>query len=424
MKVIIVGAGLSGLSTAIALRKFIPTSQSLEVKIYDNTNLETGNGSSTAQGAPKVSTSRLGAGLGLQANGLRVLEDLDPALKRRVFAAGFPCKSFTWKTAGNWLLGREYVDVLPISRPFLINCLQDTLPAGSVTYKKVARVVTRQGQRPVVQFEDGSPEETADLVVGADGIRSTVRADLFGADEKYRPQYAGICAVGGVLDVPLPKHLLDNPSMLFYMGATGVFGYSGLTQSDANKLLYWSVYETSLPSRGLKLDHDMMIRQLRDRHGDWADPLIRQCLEKANIDNIFPIFVMPDLPYWGRDGCVLIGDAAHALPPRSGQGASQAFEDGEAFALLLAGYLSKGQNVDDAISQSILGLFNVRAERVKGIREEAMRWKDPKMPMSWLRTCGLYITLFLLVKVKNVMNYFHRTETWNVRDAVSSYLAR
>ncbi|OTA97860.1 hypothetical protein M434DRAFT_64787 [Hypoxylon sp. CO27-5] len=421
MKVIIVGAGLSGLSTAIALRKFIPANQPIEVKIYDNTDLD--NGKSTEQATPKVSTSRLGAGLGLQANGLRVLEDLDPALKQRVFAAGFPCKSFTWKTAGNWLLGREYVDVLPISRPFLINCLQDALPESSVIYKKVTRVVTRQGHRPVVQFEDGSPDETADLVIGADGIRSTIRGNLFGEDEKYRPQYAGICAVGGVLHVPLPKHLLDNPSMIFYMGATGVFGYSGLTQSDKSKLLYWSVYETDLPPRGLKLDHDKMIQQLRERHGDWADPLIRQCIEKANLDNMYPIFVMPDLPYWGRDGCVLIGDAAHALPPRSGQGASQAFEDGEALALLLAGYLEKGHDVDEAISRSILGLFEVRAGRVKRIKEEAMRWKDPKMPMSWLRTCGLYISLFILVRVKNIVNYFRRKEPSNVRDAVSRYLA-
>ncbi|KAI1390352.1 uncharacterized protein F4822DRAFT_233677 [Hypoxylon trugodes] len=422
MKIIIVGAGLSGLSTAIALRKFIPTSQSLEVKIYDNINPATGQ--ATEQESSNVATSQLGAGLGLEANGIRVLDNLDPTLKSKVYAAGFPCTHFTWKTAGDWLLGREYVDVLPISRPFLINCLQETLPAGVVIHQKVARVITRQGKKPVVQFEDESPDETADLVIGADGIRSTVRRDLFGEDEKYRPQYAGICAVGGVLDVPLPKHLLDNPTMVFYMGSTGVFGYTGLTQADKNKLLYWSVYETDLPGRGLKLDHDLMIQQIRERHGDWTDPLIRQCLQKANLDNVYPIFVMPDLPYWGRDGCVLVGDAVHALPPRSGQGASQAFEDGEALGLLLSGYLEKGYDTNEAISRSILGLFEIRAGRVQRIRADAMRWKDPKMPMSWLKTCGLYITLFILVRVNRVLSFFRRGESWNVRDAVSKYLKR
>ncbi|KAI1400462.1 hypothetical protein F4819DRAFT_366183 [Hypoxylon fuscum] len=416
MKVIIVGAGLSGLSTAIALRKFVPASQSLDIKIYENT--DQGTSQSAQLATPKVSTSRLGAGLGLQANGLRVLEDLDPELKRRVYAAGFPCTYFTWKTASDWLLGREYVDVLPISRPFLINCLQDTLPEGSVVYKKVVRVLGQQGCKPVVQFEDGSPDESADLVVGADGIRSTVRRDLFGEDE------SGICAVGGVLDVALPQHLLDNPSMVFYVGSTGVFGYTGLTQSDKNKLLYWSVYETDLPGRGLKLDQDLMIQQLRQRHGNWADPLIGQCLAKASLDNIYPIFVMPDLPHWGRDGCVLVGDAAHALPPRSGQGASQAFEDGETLAMLLAGYLERKHSPDDAFSRSILGLFEVRAERVKSIKADALRWKDPKMPMSWLKTCGLYIALFVLVRLKNIPNFFRRGGALSVQDAVSGYLAR
>ncbi|KAH9988584.1 FAD/NAD(P)-binding domain-containing protein [Xylariaceae sp. FL0662B] len=168
MKVVIIGAGLSGLGTAIALRKYVPAGQHLEINIYDNTNPD-----------DNADQSRLGAGLGLQANGLHVLNDLDHALREKVYAVGFPCKHFTWKTAGDYLLGREYLDLLPISRLLLINCLQETLPKDAVTYKT----------KPLVQFEDGSPDEVADLVVGADGIRSTVRHDLFGDDEKYRPNY-------------------------------------------------------------------------------------------------------------------------------------------------------------------------------------------------------------------------------------------
>ncbi|KAI1253439.1 hypothetical protein MGN70_005647 [Eutypa lata] len=60
----------------------------------------------------------------------------------------------------------------------------------------------------------------------------------------------------GVLDIPLPRHLIENPSMVFSMGPTGVFGYTGLTQADQNKLLYWSVYETALPDRDAKLDRN------------------------------------------------------------------------------------------------------------------------------------------------------------------------
>ncbi|KAI8962738.1 FAD/NAD(P)-binding domain-containing protein [Daldinia sp. FL1419] len=171
MKVIIIGAGLRGLSTAIALRKLIPASQPLEVKIYDNINPSTGQATEQTT-TPQIRTSRLGAELGLQADGLRVLEDLDPVLRRNVYATGFPCTRFTWKTASDWLLS-----------------VYEILPPGSVIRKKVQRVVTRQGRKPVVQFEGGSPDEIADLVVGADRIRSTVRHDLFGDDKKYRPRY-------------------------------------------------------------------------------------------------------------------------------------------------------------------------------------------------------------------------------------------
>ncbi|KAL7628536.1 hypothetical protein AAE478_000051 [Parahypoxylon ruwenzoriense] len=427
MKVIIVGAGLGGLSTAIALRKYKPASQPLAINIYDNTDPEPGQ-AATEHTGPQVSTSRLGAGLGLQAKGLHVLQDLDPALRRRVYATGFPCTHFAWKTAGNWLLGREYADVLPISRPLLINCLQEALPPGSVVYKKVSRVVVQQGKKPVVQFEDGSPDETADLVIGADGIRSTVRQDLFGDDDKYQPQYTGLCAVGGVLDIPLPAHLLRNPGMIFLIGSTGVFGYTGLTQANPNKLLYWSVYETELPGRGPKLEHSKILAQLRARHGGWADPLVRQCLARADLDNLYPVFVTPELPAWGRDGCVLIGDAAHALPPRSGQGASQAFEDAQALALLLAGCAERyGAEEPEAavVARAIRGLHETRARRVEGIRAEALRWKDPKMPMSWFRTAVMYVALFVIVRTRAIARMFGRSDnTWSVKEEVRRYLAR
>lgn len=187
MKVIIIGAGLSGLGTAIALRKYIPADRGLEVVVYDNTYIT--EAEDRAPGS-KVSTSRLGAGLGLQANGLRVLGDLDGGLRDRVYAAGFPCGHFSWRTAGGWTLGREYLDVLPISRPLLIDCLQQSLPRDAVVYKTVSEVIAHPGRKPVVRFADGSPDESADLVVGADGIRSIVRRDLFGNGEESRPQYS------------------------------------------------------------------------------------------------------------------------------------------------------------------------------------------------------------------------------------------
>lgn len=134
--------------------------------------------------------------------------------------------------------------------------------------------------------------------------------------------HSGNCAVGGVLDLddPLPQSYLDQPRVVFIHGSAGTFGYGGLSQSSPKKLIYFSFYDTDLPERGQKPDMQAVTRELRKRHSGWGDPMIARCLERASIDNIYPIFYMPNLPRWGRDRCVLVGDAAHAMTPATGQG--------------------------------------------------------------------------------------------------------
>lgn len=234
--------------------------------------------------------------------------------------------------------------------------------------------------------------------------------------------YSGICGVGGVLDLPLPQHLFDDPSMFFFIGSTGSFGYSGLTQADQNKLLYWSIYDTPLPERGTKFDNGVLVNEMQARHKDWTDPMIGKCLHQAAPDNIYPVFVMPELPHWGRDGCVLVGDAAHALPPRTGQGASQAFEDGQSLALLLAAYIEKF-GAPEAISRSVASFYNLRYERVYKMRAWAVKWKDPKMPMPFWKTWMLYIFIFAFVKIRSIVALFERVDDWDAKLVVQRHLA-
>lgn len=189
MKIIIIGAGLSGLSTAIALRRYVRVEDGnrLTIKIYEKESQR----DDPSEDREKQRLRKLGAGLGLQSNGLKVLEDLSPKLKEQVYASGFPCNHFKWKTAGDVLLSREYVDVLSISRPIIIDCLADSLSAeDTIEYKTVSEVIASEGEKPRIKFKDGSPDETADLVIGADGVGSVVRRGLFTEhDEKYKPQY-------------------------------------------------------------------------------------------------------------------------------------------------------------------------------------------------------------------------------------------
>ncbi|KAK5088916.1 hypothetical protein LTR05_003139 [Lithohypha guttulata] len=411
MKVIIIGGGLSGLSSALALRKYI-TNHPLEIKVYDKPD--------HAESSQR--RRKLGAGLGLQSNGLRVLDDLNTGLREKVYNAGFPCDHFIWKTSSDFALGREYVDVLPISRPFLVDCLMQCLPEDMIVYKTISRVKARDGARPVVNFEDGSPPEVADLVIGADGVGSIVRTEMFANGEAYDAQYSGMSAVGGVLNLAIPQHLIDDPSMIFVMGSGGNFGYTGLTQSDKNKLLFWSIFKTPLLKRGLDHDYDLLHEELRERHRGWTDPLIDKCIEKAAIDNVYPVFVMPALPYWGKNGCVLVGDAAHALPPRSGQGSSQAFEDGQTLALLVAGYLER-HDTTLAIDKSIASLYNLRHARIDTIRTKALAWADPDMPMPQWKLYALYAFIFIMVRVNNLTSHFHSIDKWDARVEVKKHFS-
>ena len=191
MKIIIIGAGMSGLGTAISLRKYLQPQlgESLEVKVYDEARLiPAGVTDYGWHDHSDIRQKSQGAAISLQANAFKVLRDLDPRLADLVHAAGLPCKGFTWKTASDWVLGRECLDAHLISRPLLIECLQRALPEGLVQYRTVSSVVVEEGIKPTIRFSDGG-EETADLIVGADGIRSPLRKALFGQVKEYQPKY-------------------------------------------------------------------------------------------------------------------------------------------------------------------------------------------------------------------------------------------
>lgn len=232
--------------------------------------------------------------------------------------------------------------------------------------------------------------------------------------------------MGGVLelDTPLPKRYLENPSIVFIQSAVGVFGYTGLSQADTKSLLYFSFYDSGLPERGHRPDPRQVKEDLLERHRGWHDPMVEQCLDRADIDTVWPIFYLPDLPYWGRDGCVLIGGAAHAVTPATGQGGSQAFEDAQTLALLLKGYLHR-TDPPDAIEHTIRGLFDVRHERVYGIKAKGWKMKEPDRPWPLATTLAVYAFFFIMTRVEFILRFLGRADAtldWDAASTVESYM--
>ncbi|KAI9748200.1 MAG: hypothetical protein M1835_001864 [Candelina submexicana] len=113
------------------------------------------------------------------------------------------------------------------------------------------------------------------------------------------------------------------------------------TLSMGRKAIWWSTYETKGVPETRDIDRSDVRKQLLERHAHWRDPVIQKIIHEVEIENLWPVWTTPKLPTWEAEGCVLVGDAAHALPPSSGQGVSQALEDAHTLALLLSTYLTR-----------------------------------------------------------------------------------
>lgn len=245
MKIIIVGGGISGLATYLYLRKLLPeppsSSPTHTIHLYEshrprniipstttpkndndnNNHHDQQPGNETSISSLSASTQTVGGGLGVSPNGMRVLRDISPSLHAAVSAQGFPCDKFIFMGENGWTLGvtgagdegagykadhldgpeeddegaRQEVCVSSL-RGGLWACLRDHVEemygADVLRYEKVVEVgpattTSDGGNMAVVVFENGR-EEHADLVIGADGVKSVVRKGLFG-EGNYEPVY-------------------------------------------------------------------------------------------------------------------------------------------------------------------------------------------------------------------------------------------
>jgi len=195
-------------------------------------------------------------------------------------------------------------------------------------------------------------------------------------------------------------------------GAQGVFGYalaSHLTDDNAKtQLMWWSTYEaTPPPRRDTSLDE--IREQLLARHGSWKSPHdssdspVFQTIISFGCDTssdansqlpsehklvIHPRYLIERLPHWcslsGSGKIILLGDAAHAMPPDAGQGVSCAAEDAVAIALLLKHYHSSQRyELGETLKMASRGYEEVRMTRVWRILDLAKRRGGTKKLKTW-----------------------------------------
>ena len=341
MRAVIIGAGIGGPAAAVALRR-----AGIEPVICE------------ARPAPAGSA---GLFLGLGINGMHVLRELgllDEVLRRDM--APTPWLEFTSATGrrlGAVPMGRldERTPSVTLMRGALQQALVEAAWDRGVTIHHSRRFVgyREAADGIVARFEDGTEIE-GDVLIAADGIHSAVRRAAF--PDAPAPSYTGLLNLGGIVrDSGLPP---TPDAMRMVWGWRAFFGYTVRENGEA----WWfaNVGQEREPQRGEleSVPTEEWRRRLLSLFADDA-PFIARLIEATPEITATPIHDMPPLPAWHRGRVVLLGDAAHAVSPSAGQGASLALED----AIVLAKCVRDIPRLEDAF----VAFERLRRERVERV---------------------------------------------------------
>jgi len=314
----VVGGGIGGLATAIAL-----AGRGWRVRVFER--------------APAF--AEVGAGISLWSNALRALDLIGDGISDEVRArGGVELQGGIQHRGGRWLsrtdaaeLTRRYGPVIMLHRADLLDVLLDRVPAAVLAPGVEVTGLAADADGVTVAHTGG--QERADLVVGADGLRSTVRR-LEWPDARP-PRYAGYTAWRWVTP-PRPDHP-DGGGESWGVGTR--FGHAPLPDDRVYCYATANTPEGDTTPGG-------EVAELRARFGDWHDPVPALVDAAAGVEVLrHDLYELPDLDSFARGRVVLLGDAAHAMTPNLGQGACQALED----AATLAVTLTEESDVDRAL---------------------------------------------------------------------------
>ena len=216
--------------------------------------------------------------------------------------------------------------------------------------------IIEQADSVVLEFANGRTHE-ADLVVGADGVRSTVRRWVTGADDVV---YSGTSAFRGIVPTENLPSLPDPHAIQFWMGPDGHLLHYAIG-SNGESVNFFAVVET--PSIWL---HDGSVAEVHEEvpvasFRGWH-PAVTEMIRAASSPIRWGLFTVRPLLRWYRGRVVILGDAAHGMLPHHGQGANTSIED----AFALAGLLAKAPGDDlEATFSRFQALRRARTRKIQ-----------------------------------------------------------
>lgn len=321
MSIVIIGAGIGGLTTALFLEKL-----GIPYQIFEQA----------------TDIKPVGAGIILAHNAMQVFDKL--GLKEQITTLGNPLTSINITTAKTKIISaiemqcfddKYRVNSVAIQRgvlqTFLIShldsrCMHLNKKVVDLTVGENLGVSTSNNSgnhasnKALIKFSDETQIE-CDAIIGADGIHSIIRQKIF---EKHTIRNPKQTCWRGIANITLPLHYQSSLTEMWGKGSR--FGFVKLAGNE----VYWY----GLHDSHHKLEKNELLHYFKD-----YDPVVNEIISHTNLNKVFKSEIIDVKPIssWFHNTICLLGDAAHATTPNMGQGACQAIED----AYAISHYISK-----------------------------------------------------------------------------------
>ncbi|WP_136685513.1 FAD-dependent oxidoreductase [Falsirhodobacter xinxiangensis] len=325
MKIAIIGGGIGGAATAHALLR-----KGFDVTIFEQ--------------APAF--GEVGAGVQITPNAVKAIVGL--GLADKLFANAFYPKAVTGR---HWQSGRQNfrIDLGPefrahydapfihVHRADLLDILISDLPSENCRFNMRCTGIEQTAGGARASFADGSQID-ADLIIGADGVRSVVRSQLFGEGGLRwtgHQCYRALVPTGGVVDYVAPESA-------FWMGPKAhVVTYYVKGGRAVNIVAVTEAQEWVTESWSTRASADEMLRDFEGWHPD-----LQKLFEGVTETFNWGLFDRDPMDTWSKGNVTLLGDACHPMLPFLSQGAAMAIED----AYVLAEALAMHRDLGDALA--------------------------------------------------------------------------
>ncbi len=361
LDIAVAGAGVGGLTCALALM-----AQGHQVTVYEQA----------------AGFSHVGADINLTPNAVRTLDGLGLGAGIRRTAA-----RPTFRISRDWDTGRETSRLvmgdtaeqrygspqLTIHRAELLNVLAQAFPAHQIHFSKRLHQLEVLPHQSTLLFADGT-QTSHQVVIGADGIHSKVRAALFGDD---RPRFTQVVSYRAVVPTLRVQHLPDVGAFTKWWGPQSD---SQIVTFPLNQGQDTFVFATTGQEDWLEESWTSAgdVEELRS-HYQAYHPDARALLDACDSVLKSALYERYPMPHWTQDQVALLGDACHPMLPFMAQGAGMALED----AIVLSRCLSSDTA---SISQALLRYQHTRSERTDRIQigSRGNQWMKTQGNADWV----------------------------------------